>query len=119
MRRVGGGGARSRICKPASSQRMGNDWKIVKMKKKGKTRNLANPREPAPPERAASDVVQNKESPSALRVQVSEKEGVPQIDAPFLLMEALGTTDPDFLDGILCQLVNIGRRGGKADDARA
>jgi hypothetical protein len=88
------------------------------MKKKGKTRtrDLANPREPAPPERAASDVTRNKESPSALRVQVSEKDGVPQIDVPFLLMEALGTTDPDFLDGILCQLVNVGRRGGKADE---
>jgi hypothetical protein len=49
-------------------------------------------------------------------VQVSEKEGVPQIDVPFLLMEALGTTDPDFLDGILCQLENVGRRGGKADE---
>jgi hypothetical protein len=116
-RRVGGGGARSRICKPASSSEW-NDWKIVKMKKKGKTRtrDLANLRDAAPPERAALDVAQNKESPSALRVQVSEKEGVPQIDAPLLLMEALGTTDPDFLDGILCQLVNVGRRGGKADE---
>jgi hypothetical protein len=95
-----------------------NDWKIVKMKKKGKTRtrDLANPREAAPPERAASDVAQNKESPSALRVQISEIEGVPQIHAPFLLMEALGTTDPDFLDGILRQLFAAGSRGGKVDE---
>ena len=36
--------------------------------------------------------------------------------AHILLMEALGTTDPDFLDGILCQLFKVGSRGGKADE---
>jgi hypothetical protein len=88
----------------------------MKKQRKARASDLTNPREPAPPERAASDIAQNKESPSALRVQVSEKEGVPQIHAPFLLMEAPGTTDPDFLDGILYQLVNVGSWGGKADE---
>src|SRR6266436_2445023 len=31
-------------------------------------------------------------------------------------MEALGTTDLDFLDGILCQLLNVGSRAGKVDE---
>jgi hypothetical protein len=86
----------------------------MKKQRKARARDLANPRQPAPPERAASDVAQ--ESSSALRVKISEKEGVPQIHAPFLLIEALGTTDPDFLDGILCHLFNAASRGGKADE---
>ena len=95
-----------------------NDRKIAKMKKKGKTRAraLANPHEPAPQECAASDLAQNNERLSALRVTISEKDGVPQIHAHFRLMEALGTTDPDFLDGILPQLLNAGSRGGKSDE---
>jgi hypothetical protein len=83
--------------------------KSFKMKKKGRTRarDLANPHELAP---------QNKESSSVLRVRISEKEGVPQVHAHVLLMEALGTTDPDFLDGILLQLLNAGSRAGKVDE---
>jgi len=94
------------------------DRKIVRMKKKGKTgaRELANPHEPAPQECAASDLAQNNEHSSALRVTISEKNGAPQIHANILLMEALGTTDPDFLDGILLQLLNAGSRGGKSDE---
>ena len=49
-------------------------------------------------------------------MKISEKNGVPQMHAHILLMEALGTTDPDFLDGILCQLFKVGSRGGKADE---
>jgi hypothetical protein len=90
------------------------------MKKKGKTeaRGVANPRELAPQECAASDLAQNNESSSALRVKVSEKNSVPQVHAHILLMEALGTTDPDFLDGILCQIANAGSQGGKIDERR-
>ena len=88
------------------------------MKKKGKTgaRALANPHEPVPQECAASDLAQSDESSSALRVKISEKNGVPQMHAHILLMEALGTTDLDFLDGILCQLLNVGSRVGKLDE---
>jgi hypothetical protein len=38
------------------------------------------------------------------------------VHAHVLLMEALGTTDPDFLDGILLQLLNAGSRAGKVDE---
>jgi hypothetical protein len=94
------------------------DRKIVRMKKKGKTRAraLANPHEPAPQEYAASDLAQNNERSSALRVTISEKEGVPQLHAHFRLMEALGTTDPDFLNGILPQLLYAASRAGKPDE---
>jgi hypothetical protein len=44
---------------------------------------------------AASDLAQSEESSSALRVRVSEKEGVPQMHVHIRLMEALGTTDLD------------------------
>jgi hypothetical protein len=95
-----------------------NDRKIVKMKKKSKTRarDLANPHEPAPQECAASDVAKNDERSSALRVKISEKKGVPQMHAHIQLMEALGTTDADFMDGILSQLLNAGSRAGKPDE---
>jgi hypothetical protein len=88
------------------------------MKKRGKarTRDLADPHETAPQEYAASDVAQNNESSSALRVTISEKEGVLQMHAHFRLMEALGTTDPDFLSGILSQLLNAASRAGKPDE---
>jgi hypothetical protein len=89
---------------------------VVKKNRKEKIKNLAKSYEPAPHERAALDHAQNKESSSALRVRVSEKEGVPQMHVHIRLMEALGTTDLDFLDGILCQLLNVGSRAGKVDE---
>jgi hypothetical protein len=89
---------------------------VVKKNRKEKIKNLAKSYEPAPHERAALDHAQNNESSSALRVRVSEKEGVPQMHVHIRLMEALGTTDLDFLDGILCQLLNVGSRAGKVDE---
>jgi hypothetical protein len=88
----------------------------MKKKAKRKARALANPHEPAPQECAASDLAQNDESSSALRVKISEKDGVQHISADIPLLEAVGTTDPDFLDGILRQLANAGSRGGKVDE---
>jgi hypothetical protein len=81
----------------------------MKKKRKTRARDLTTPRDSAPPECAAS------ERPSPLRLKISEKEGVPHIDVPIPLWEALGTTDPDFVDGILRQLLTVGSRGGKAD----
>ena len=93
------------------------DRKIVKMKKKGKTRtkDLAKRPQSEAQECAASDLAQSDESSSALRLKISEKKGVPQIDVPIPLLKALGTTDPDFVDGILRQLFTVGSRRGKAD----
>jgi len=89
---------------------------VVKKNRKEKIKNLAKSYEPAPHERAALDHAQNKGSPPVPRVTVSEKGGVPQISAHILLMEALGTRDEDFLDGILNQLLNVGSRAGKVDE---
>jgi 2-oxoglutarate dehydrogenase complex dehydrogenase (E1) component-like enzyme len=83
-------------------------------KRKTRVRHLTRSREPAAREHAGADLAQNKAP--ALRVTVSEKEGVPQIFADILLMEALGTTDEDFLDGILRQLASAGGQGAKVDE---
>jgi hypothetical protein len=77
---------------------------------KTRTRGLAKPYEPAPHERAALEayLARKKQAPLAPRLKVSDGDGVTKI-APdhlepaigqILLMEALGTTDPDFLDGL-------------------
>ena len=81
---------------------------------KAKSKDPAKPSEPAPQQHAALDLAQSR-APT-LRVTVSEKEGVPQISANILLMEALGTKHEDFLDGILCQLFSAGTQGAKVDE---
>lgn len=83
--------------------------------------------EPKPPERAALQRYydRQKEAPRAPRLKISEKDGVPStaIDHPdstvgwVLLMQALGTSDPDFLDGLIRQVVNAGSQGQKPDQA--
>jgi hypothetical protein len=83
----------------------------MKDKRKTRTKDLAKRHQSAAQEYAASDLAQSEESSSALRVRVSEKEGVPQMHVHIRLMEALGTTDLDFLDGVLCQLLKVGRDG--------
>jgi hypothetical protein len=80
---------------------------------KGRARDLA---QAAPQERPASEIATADESSSALRVRISEKNGVPEMHAHVQLMEALGTTDPDFLDSILCQLFKVGTRDGRVDE---
>jgi hypothetical protein len=91
-----------------------------------KPTDLANSCEPTPQERliAKAPLARSKENPAAPRVKVSEKDGVAQI-APdhvdlavgqALLMRALGTTDPYFADGLLCQLANAGTQGQTVDE---
>ncbi len=56
--------------------------------------------------------------------KVTEKDGVPEIkvDHPdeglgqLLVMEALGTADPDFMAHLLCQLANVARQDGEVDE---
>jgi hypothetical protein len=69
-------------------------------------------------------LARRKETPPAPRMKVSEKEGIAQISLDhhepaighLLLMEALGTTDLDFLGGLLEQLANAGSQGRKVDE---
>jgi hypothetical protein len=93
---------------------------------KAKPKILANSYEPTPQERVAAEayVARKKEKPLAPRMKVSEKGGVYQVApdhpeaevAQVLLMEAIGTRDCDFLDGLLKQLVNAGTQGRTVDE---
>jgi hypothetical protein len=86
-----------------------------------KTKQVAKPYEPTPQEREGMEVyrARRKERKPAPRMKVMEKKGVSQIspDHPdlavghILLMEALGTVELDFLDGLLGQLANAGTQG--------
>jgi hypothetical protein len=96
---------------------------------KTKTGGLAKTYEPAPHERAAVEAhfARKKATPPAPRImKIAEKDGVRSatLDHPdaaigqALLMEALGTVDPDFLDGllgVLWPLANVGTQGQTMD----
>lgn len=91
-----------------------------------KSQSLATAYEPTPQEREVMEVylARKKGKPPAPRMKISEKEGVAQISPDHacpplglaLLMEALATTDADFLDGLLGQLANAGSRGREVDE---
>jgi hypothetical protein len=88
--------------------------------------DLAKRYEPTPQERITVEAhfARRKEKRAAPRMNISEKNGVAQIApdhpepkiAPVLLLEALGTTDPDFLDGLLTQLACAGTQGPVVDE---
>ena len=94
--------------------------------RKANPANVANPYEPKPEERVAVKAYpsRDKEKPPGPRMKVSEKDDVTQIapDHPdlatgqALLMGALGTTDTDFVDGLLRQLLNAGTQGRMVDE---
>ena len=87
--------------------------------RKAKSEGVAKPYEPSPHERAAIGAfsANGKKAPRAPRMKVSEKDGVRKIapDHPepavahILLMNALGTSDLDFLNGIVTQLGNAAK----------
>ena len=101
----------------------------TKTKRKARTSSkatLAKKYEPTERERAAMEsyLARTKEQKSAPRMKVVKmKKGVPQIgpDHPdhelaiTLLMEAIGTTDRDFLSEFLGQLANAGSQGKEVD----
>ena len=89
---------------------------------------LTKPYDPTPEERAAIKalIARQRENPPAPRMKVSDKAGVARISPDHmepalgnaLLMEAIGTTDLDFLCGLLEQLANAGSQGRKVDERR-
>jgi hypothetical protein len=91
--------------------------------RKVETKNLIKPYEPTPHERAVAKAYLEKSRPSP-RMKVSVKGDAATIspDHPdasighLLLMEALGTTEPDFLDGLPGQLANVGTQGRVVDE---
>jgi hypothetical protein len=90
------------------------------------TKAPAESYEPTAYERKVKEtyMARQKEKPPAPRLRVSEKGGgtmlVPNRPDPsiagFHLLEALGSRDPDFLDGLLKQLCNIGSHGRSVDE---
>src|SRR5262249_21625505 len=98
---------------------------MMRNARKLKTNDVARSYRPAPHERAAVETYRARMKanlpPPALKV--TENDGTTEIglDHPdpsvsqVLLMDALGTTDPDFLDGLLAQLADAGSKGGKVD----
>ena len=101
--------------------------KRSRAQRKPKWKAVTKPYEVTPEERVAVKAMaaRKKELPVAPRVKVSEKGGVAQVlpDHPdlavgaILLMAALGTTEPDFLNGLLGQLANAGSRGKSVDQS--
>ena len=89
--------------------------------KKPPEKAVANPYAPAPNERASMDalIAEAKETPFPPRMKVTKNDGVArfEVDHPnqavgfALIMNALGTTDSSFLDGLLVQLANAGTHG--------
>lgn len=100
------------------------------MRRKGRKaavkKGLAASYEPSPREREALEAhrARQEDAPAAPCMKVEYEEGVPcvAVDHPDgkigqrLLMEALGTSSFDFLDGIVRQLVNAGSQGSEADE---
>ena len=82
--------------------------------------------EPTPQERIVMEAyfARREEKRPAPRMNISEKDGAANIapDHPepkianVLLMEALGTSDPDFLAGLLTQLTNAGTQDQEVDE---
>jgi hypothetical protein len=93
---------------------------------KVQTKNLTKPYEPTPHERAAAKAYLNRKekTPPSPRMKVSMNGDVATIspDHPaagignLLLLEALGTTEPDFKDGLLGQLANAATKGRVVDE---
>jgi hypothetical protein len=94
-----------------------------KAKTKPERKELAQPYQPTPYERRMLDAYRTryKEKQPALRMKVSEKDGAVKIapDHPdmmmgqLLLMDAIGTHDFDFCDGLISQLANVDSRTGE------
>ena len=95
--------------------------------KKPTEKAVTKPYEPTPEEQVIVEAMaaRIKEWAVTPRVKVSEKGGVVQLlpDHPdfavghILLMEALGTTELDFLNGLLGQLASAGSRGKSVDES--
>ena len=94
----------------------------------GPETNAAKPYQATPAERAAARerLERGKQRGAAPRIRIAgDGDSACQImvehSSPSLgqalVMRALGTTDADFLEGLLGQLVNVGARGGKPDQS--
>jgi hypothetical protein len=91
-----------------------------------KETGLAKPAETTPEERAilSAHIARGKRKRPSPRLKLTEKAGSLEVSADHpmpavgnvLIMESLATADPDFFDGLLGQLVNVGTRGKVPDE---
>jgi len=97
------------------------DWNLMTTKSK-----TAEPYKPTPRERETVDAYfarrESQKPPPRIKVGGNKDEARLQIDHPdvaighVLLMEALGTAQSDFMDGLIKQLVNVGTQGTTTDE---
>jgi hypothetical protein len=90
------------------------------------SRAIEKPYEPTPREEKALGAfrARRKDRKPAPRIKVANEKGLAKLvpDHPepeigeALLMEALGTADPYFVDGLLGQLANVGTQGRDVDE---
>ncbi len=112
--------------KPAKAPNRGNAKRPIAPKKPTE-KAVANSYEPTPEEQVIVEAMaaRIKEWAVTPRVKVSEKGSVVQLlpDHPdfavghILLMEALGATELEFLNGLLRQLANVGSQGKSLDES--
>jgi hypothetical protein len=98
-----------------------------RLKQKGTSQSLTRPYEPTPQERAAVEAyfARKKGTPPSPNLKVSKKGQVADVslDHPepgtgqLLLMHALGSTDPAFVNGLLTQLANASSKGRDTDES--
>jgi hypothetical protein len=89
-------------------------------------RDVAELYEPTPREREVIENFRAQQNEPAPRMKVTKKKGVQNIshDHPefelgkLLIMETLGTVEPDFMDGLILQLAKAGTKGGVVNESR-
>ena len=91
-----------------------------------KGREMTKPYAPTPKERDAIEGfnARRKGMPPSPRLKVSKRRGVTYISTDHadpgtghaVLMQVLGSADPDFVDGLLGQLAKIGITGSEVDE---
>jgi hypothetical protein len=97
------------------------------MQTMNKKTEIAQPYEPTPKETAAIESLKNrrankKPSPSLKLTKTARREKEVVIDhqdlgtGSLLFMEAIGSTDFDFMDGFIRQVINIGSQGNEPDE---
>jgi hypothetical protein len=105
----------------------GSGYRMTKKVHQSKTKDVVKSYEPTPRERTALEAytTRQEEAPPAPRMVVSQGDGGAGEITPdhpelkvgsALLMESLGTSDGDFLYGLLMQLANAGSQGQKIDE---
>jgi hypothetical protein len=87
---------------------------------------LATTYQPTPEERAslAAHFARRKQNPPVPRIKLAQKGGAFEVSTDYpipslgnaLIMEVFATADADFFDGLLSQLVSVGKQANTPDE---